>query len=289
MNYDFASLSHSEFEDLARDLIGREIELRFEAFPEGPDDGMDGRHARADGSVVMQAKHYHRSGFAALKSKMTKERLSIDRLAPTRYILVTSAQLTPKNKNALAEIIGPSLRTPGDIFGPGDLNALLRKYPDIETAHQELWAQSTSVLQTVITEAVGKALLKPWAVPAVLANLLPAREATGNAAPVEKAARDTIFLIKASPIDDEFALWLAPKLEAEGYRVFADILTLQPGDRWRRGINQALQYRAAKVLLLCRDATLSDRHVQDDLDIALGLSKELDDSRFIIPLRLEPG
>src|SRR6516225_3086045 len=118
MNYDFASLSHSEFEDLARDLVGREIELRFEAFPEGPDDGMDGRHARADGSIVIQAKHYQGSGFAALKSKMTKQRLSIDRVAQTRYILVTSAPLTPKNKNALAEIVGPSLRTPGDIFGP---------------------------------------------------------------------------------------------------------------------------------------------------------------------------
>jgi len=289
MSYDFAGLSHSEFEDLARDLVGREIELRFEVFPEGPDDGMDGRHARADGSIVMQAKHYHRSGFAALKSKMTKERRSIDRLAPSRYILVTSAPLTPKNKSALAEIIGPSLQTPGDIFGPGDLNALLRKYPDIEKAHQKLWAQSTSVLQTVITEAVGKALSQPGAVPPVLANLLPRREATGSATAVQTAARDTIFLIKASPIDDEFALWLAPKLEAEGYRVFADILTLQPGDRWRREINQALQYRAAKVLLLCRDATLSNPHVQDDLDIALELSKELGDSRFIIPLRLEQG
>jgi TIR domain len=289
MHYDFSSLSHSEFEDLARDLVGLEIDLRFEAFPEGPDEGMDGRHARADSSVVMQAKHYHRSGFAALKSKMAKERRSIDRLAPARYILVTSAPLTPKNKNALAEIIGPSLQTPGDIFGPGDLNALLRKYPDIEKAHQKLWAQSTSVLQTVVTEAVGKALSRPGAIPAVLANLLPSTDAAGNAAQFEKAARDTIFLIKASPIDDEFALWLAPKLEAEGYRVFADILTLQPGDRWRRQINQALQYRAAKVLLICRNATLGDASVQDDLDIALELSKELDDSRFIIPLRLEPG
>ena len=161
MNYDFSSLPHSEFEDLARDLVGREIDLRFEAFPAGPDDGIDGRHARADGSIVMQAKHYHGSGFAALKSKMAKERLSIDRLAATRYILVTSAALTPKNKNALAQIIGPSLQTPGDIFGPGDLNALLRKYPDIEKAHQKLWAQSTSVLETVVTEAVGKAMSKP--------------------------------------------------------------------------------------------------------------------------------
>jgi restriction endonuclease len=147
MNYNFASLSHSEFEDLARDLVGREIELRFEAFSDGPDGGMDGRHARANGSIVLQAKHYHGSGFVALKSKMTKERQSIDRLAATRYILVTSAQLTPNNKGALSQIIGPSLQTSGDIFGPGDLNALLRKYPEIEKAHQKLWAQSTAVLE----------------------------------------------------------------------------------------------------------------------------------------------
>ncbi len=55
-----------------------------------------------------------------------------------------------------------------------------------------------------------------------------------------------------------------------GYRLFADILTL------RRVIDGAgrsiapMQYRAAKVLLICRDATLADRHVQDDLDTRLG-------------------
>ncbi|MBA8906056.1 TIR domain-containing protein [Aminobacter ciceronei] len=289
MAYDFSSLSHSEFEDLARDLIGSEIGMRFEAFPEGPDDGMDGRHALADGAIVLQAKHYHRTGFSGLKSKMAKERQSIDRLAPKRYILVTSAPLTPKNKSALSEIIGPSLQTPGDIFGPGDLNALLRKHSNIEKAHQKLWAQSTSVLETVVTEAVGKALAKAGSIPVVLASLLPPRVPNGNAAPVENAVRDTIFLIKSSPIDDEFTLWLAPKLEAEGYRVFADILTLQPGDRWRRLINQALQYRAAKVLLICRDATLDDPNVQDDLDIALEVAKEISDPRFIIPLRLGAG
>jgi hypothetical protein len=46
-------------------------------------------------------------------------------------------------------------------------------------------------------------------------------------------ARDVVFLSKATPGDDELALWLAPKLEAAGYRVFTDIRTLEPGDRWR--------------------------------------------------------
>ncbi len=287
MAYDFSSLSHQEFEDLARDLVGREIGKRFEAFPEGPDDGMDGRHALADGDIVLQAKHYHRSGFSVLRSKVKSERPAIDRLAPARYILVTSASLTPKNKTALAEIIGPALQSPGDIFGPGDLNALLRKYPEIEKAHQKLWAQSTPVLKSVIKEAFDEALGRPEPLPPVLANLLPPAQETASGAGAAPAVRDTIFLLKATPIDDEFALWLGPKLEAHGYRVFADLLTLQPGDRLRRQISQALQYRAAKVLLIWRDATLADQNVQDDLDIALEVAEEIGDARFIIPLRLE--
>ncbi|MFC3694898.1 TIR domain-containing protein [Chenggangzhangella methanolivorans] len=284
MAYDFTGLSFSEFEDLARDLIGREIGLRFEAFPEGPDDGIDGRHALADGAIILQAKHYQRSGFSKLKSKMSKERESVDRLQPKRYVLATSVSLTNKKKAVLGELIGPALLTSGDIVGLEDLNALLRKYPDIERAHPKLWTQSAGVLEAIVTSAVQKGIAKSAPVPDVLARLLPRAEAVGEA-----AERDTLFLIKSSPSDDEFALWLAPKLEAAGYRVFADVLTLSPGDRWRREVGQALQHRAAKVLLICRQATLDDPHVRDDLDLALEMSKELGDARFIIPLRLEPA
>jgi hypothetical protein len=157
-------------------------------------DGIDGRHALADGTIILQAKHYYRSGFVALKSKMARERPSINRLQPRRYILVTSAPLTPKNKGVLGEIIGPALQTPGDIFGPGDLNALLRKYPDIEKAHQKLWAHSTSVLETVVTDAVGKALAKPGAIPAVLASLLPPRRPQGTQRLPRKRRETPYFL-----------------------------------------------------------------------------------------------
>lgn len=285
MKYDFATLSADDFEDLTRDLVGLELGVRFEAFTAGKDDGMDGRHALADGAIILQSKHYHRSGFSKLKSKMKEERPSIDGLAPKRYVLATSVPLTPGNKDALAEVIGPGLVSTGDIFGADDLNALLRANPEIEKAHQSLWAQNTPVLEQVLTSVVRKAMA-PESVPPALASLLP-RLSVGKAAEIVPVERDVIFLIKSSPIDDEFTLWLAPKLEAEGYQVFADILTLQPGDRWRREITAALRHRAAKVLLLCRDATLAESNVEDDLDIALELAKELGDQRFVIPLRME--
>jgi hypothetical protein len=47
MSYDLHALSWPDFEDLARDLIGRESGVRFEAFAPGPDGGMDGRCIRS--------------------------------------------------------------------------------------------------------------------------------------------------------------------------------------------------------------------------------------------------
>jgi hypothetical protein len=99
--------------------------------------------------------------------------------------------------------------------------------------------------------------------------------------------RDVIFISKATPGDDEFVLWLAPRLEAAGYTVFADILSLEAGDRWRKQVTGTLQNEAVKMLLCCRDSTLDKNGVQEEIGIAEDLVKELKDLRFIIPLRLE--
>lgn len=101
------------------------------------------------------------------------------------------------------------------------------------------------------------------------------------------ALRETIFISKATPEDDEFALWLAPRLEAAGYMVFADVLSLQGGDRWRKVVTNTLQNNATKMLLCCRDSSLAKNGVQEEIGIAEDVAKELQDPRFIIPLRLE--
>ena len=52
----------------------------------------------------------------------------------------------------------------------------------------------------------------------------------GTFTPDPAVTRDVIFISKATPGDDEFVLWLGPRLEAAGYTIFADLLTLEPGD-----------------------------------------------------------
>lgn len=100
--------------------------------------------------------------------------------------------------------------------------------------------------------------------------------------------RDVVFLSKATPGDDELALWLAPKLEAAGYKVFTDIRTLEPGDRWRTIITSTLQVQSCKMLLCCSNETLAATGVQEEIEIGLDLAKELKDKKFLIPLRIRP-
>jgi DNA polymerase III delta prime subunit len=153
MAYNFESLSPADFEDLARDLIGCELSVRFEAFAAGPDGGMDGRHAAAGGAVILQAKHYVGSTYAALKAQLKREVAAISRLSPKRYILVTSRALSPRNKRDLAELLCPFLKDERDIFGPADLNALLRKFRDVEKSHIKLWLSGAAMLERVLRAA----------------------------------------------------------------------------------------------------------------------------------------
>ena len=103
----------------------------------------------------------------------------------------------------------------------------------------------------------------------------------------QQSERNIVFISKGTPDDDQFVLWLAPRLESQGYKVFADILTLEPGDRWRKEITGTLQNKAIKMLLCCSDATLAKTGVQEEIGIAEDLVKQLKDPKFIIPLRLQ--
>ena len=138
MAYNFSTLLPADFEDLSRDLVGRAFGVCFEAFGPGPDGGIDGRHADGGVSTVLQVKHYAGSRFTQLAATMRRERKAVDRLHPDRYVLATSRHLSSRNKAALAAIIGPALQSEADIFGQGELNSLLRVFPEIERVHERM-------------------------------------------------------------------------------------------------------------------------------------------------------
>jgi hypothetical protein len=153
--YDFASLSSRDFEELARDLLQAEWNVVLESFRSGKDCGIDLRYMPArGGATIVQCKHYAVSGFSKLTSNLRDVELpKIRRLRPPRYVVVTSVNLTPGNKDEIAAALRPFVKTPQDILGAGDLEGLLSRHPAVERANFKLWLTSTGVMERVLHNA----------------------------------------------------------------------------------------------------------------------------------------
>lgn len=153
--YNFQSLSSQDFEELARDLLQAEWNVALEAFRTGRDAGIDLRYACTDtGSTIIQCKHYVASGFSKLLRTLRETELpKVQRLAPSRYVVVTSVRLTPGNKEEILLSLQPFILSPQDIIGSDDIDGLLSRHPAVERRNFKLWLTSTIVLDRVIHNA----------------------------------------------------------------------------------------------------------------------------------------
>jgi hypothetical protein len=151
--FDLNRLTDFDFEEVVKDVV--EVLLggdRLEIFAAGKDQGVDLRAlATTGGSVVVQCKHWHRSGRDALiRHYRTSESAKVEKLAPDRYILATSADLTVGSKKTLAGLLSPWVKTEADILGVAELVAELRTHPEIVKRHFRLWLSSAQVLETML-------------------------------------------------------------------------------------------------------------------------------------------
>jgi hypothetical protein len=151
-------LSGHDAEILVRDLLSAEWKTHVESFRRGPDGGIDLRVlgpsgpplnlARTD-RIVVQVKHYPDASLARLRTAFRKEakRLLVD--ADTRYIAVTTAKLSVKGKQTIANLFQPPL-SESDILGREDIEALLTKHEAIRRLHLRLWLTETTELHAVL-------------------------------------------------------------------------------------------------------------------------------------------
>lgn len=153
MDYDFMTLSPNDFEQLAADLLSAEWATQLEIFKAGKDGGIDLLHSRVPVNqlqAIIQCKRYQPDSINALLRSLGAELAKLEKLKPERYVLVTSVRLSAENKRRLLKVLTPYCLTTGDIYGPDELNALLRKHPRVERAHFKLWISGTAILQQVL-------------------------------------------------------------------------------------------------------------------------------------------
>jgi hypothetical protein len=105
-------------------------------------------------------------------------------------------------------------------------------------------------------------------------------------------ARDTLFISHATPEDNEFAIWLASKLEMLGYKTWLDKKHLLGGERMWQEIQNVLENEAVKVLFVyskyIRDNNNQIRSgIFDEISFAKSIAKNESLKDFIIPLHID--
>ncbi|MFI7291487.1 restriction endonuclease [Streptomyces anulatus] len=154
--FDVGRLTDFDFETVCKDLFELEFGVRLEIFTSGPDGGVDLRHMQGDDpALIVQCKHFHRSGRAKLLAHMRKaEAPKLAHLKPGRYVLATSVELSRAAKDKLCDMLQPFVRSPSDIYGKDDIDALLRKHDQVVRRHLRLWLTSASVLNSLMSKSI---------------------------------------------------------------------------------------------------------------------------------------
>lgn len=152
---DLLRLTDHDFELVCKDIFEERLGKRLETFATGADGGVDLRYLSPDSGelVVVQCKHWARSGRSKLIRHMEEvEAEKVRKLAPSRYLIATSVDLTPDSKTKLVRSLQPYVLSPADILGAGELVAELRNHPEIVRRHLRLWLSSSAVLQSILAK-----------------------------------------------------------------------------------------------------------------------------------------
>jgi hypothetical protein len=104
--------------------------------------------------------------------------------------------------------------------------------------------------------------------------------------------RDTVFISHATPEDNEFAIWIASRLEMLGYKTWIDKKGLLGGERFWPTIQNVIKNTAIKVLLIySRNICKPDGDLKDGIDKEIsyseGIAKEHNLIDFIVPLNID--
>lgn len=99
--------------------------------------------------------------------------------------------------------------------------------------------------------------------------------------------KNTLFISHATPADNNFAIWLATKLELFGYKVWVDANNLNPSVDFWNTIESAIRNDAVKFIFVASNTSVNKAGdgVQKELAVADRMRRH--DSEFIIPVRID--
>lgn len=140
VKYNYSNIEDMEFETLSKDLLKKYTGIDFTIFAKGKDGGIDGIYENKNEKIIFQSKHYLKTGFNGLFSTLKKTELKkAEELNPTRYILLTTVELSVGQTNKIFELFKPYIKNKSDIIDLKKIDEILDNNKEIILKYPNLW------------------------------------------------------------------------------------------------------------------------------------------------------
>lgn len=154
MKYNYSNIEDMEFENLSKDLLKKYVELDFTIFAKGKDGGIDGRYESESEKIIFQSKHYLKTGFSGLFNTLKKTELKkVEKLNPTRYILLTTVELSVAQTDKIFELFKPYIKNKSDIIDLKKIDEILDNNKEILLKYSNLW-YSYEVIKEILGDNI---------------------------------------------------------------------------------------------------------------------------------------
>lgn len=152
----YANLNETEFEALCKDIMERMLGVSLRRFSPGRDHGVDLTDDVSTKAIVVQVKHYRNSTTDQLVRSLKNELPKVTGLAPQKYYICCSRELSADNINALYQHFQPYMESDRHIVTLIEIDDFLKQEAnqDILKKHFKLWLDSTGILKQLLNDDI---------------------------------------------------------------------------------------------------------------------------------------
>jgi hypothetical protein len=149
----YQNLEAGQFEELCCDIMQAKTGRQLHVFASGQDGGVDLTDDSNKHTIVVQVKHYEKSGFTALKRTLEREVGKVRKLTPEQYYICVSQRLTDSNVNEIYQMFSDYMESTNNILTLDDIDSFLHdsEYIQITRKHTNLWLESGDYAGVIFT------------------------------------------------------------------------------------------------------------------------------------------
>lgn len=154
--FNYSNLNDNEFENLCKDIMSKKLNKELRKFAPGKDGGIDLVDDLTNKNVIVQVKHYTKTGNSGLIASLRKELPKVEKLKPKQYYVCCSRELTPENIAEIYDIFKDYMNSDANIVTLTEIDEFLNEATNVEIlkSHYKLWIDSTSILKEILTNDI---------------------------------------------------------------------------------------------------------------------------------------